>query len=237
MKHKTRVVTETGKTENVPSIGKHTPLKNSSSPLVSQIVGNRKPFIRQAGLTLIELMVTLAIAVILLSLAVPNFSNLVNNSRVVTAANNLTADINLARSEAIKRARSVVMCRSGNPEATAPVCCETNGTGCSNESWTSGWLIYAYGTSETTQRSFSSVLGDALIKRRGPAPEGVQIKTNSTANNWLIYGSNGTILEAGTGIFGVCNQAGSDYDRRLVSVSLTGRAHIDDGDTIPCDPT
>lgn len=60
-----------------------------------------------SGFTLIELMVTLALAVILLTLAIPNLRTMIQNNRLVTAANSLVGDINLARSEAIKRGESV----------------------------------------------------------------------------------------------------------------------------------
>lgn len=54
------------------------------------------------GFTLVELMITLTIMVLVLTLAVPSFQRLFENNRTTTQANELIASINLARSEAIR---------------------------------------------------------------------------------------------------------------------------------------
>ena len=64
-------------------------------PLVSMNANN--------GFTLIELMVTVAVLAIVLSLGVPSYRALIINNRLTAQANALVASINLARSEAIKR--------------------------------------------------------------------------------------------------------------------------------------
>lgn len=58
---------------------------------------------RQKGVTIFELMVTLIVAAILLSIAVPSFSNLYDKNRVKGAAEELSAQLQFARSEAIAR--------------------------------------------------------------------------------------------------------------------------------------
>lgn len=62
---------------------------------------------RRGGFTLIELLITLVIAGILVSIAIPNFSGLIQNNRLIAQTNSLVADLNLARSEAVKRAARV----------------------------------------------------------------------------------------------------------------------------------
>jgi len=59
--------------------------------------------LRQRGVTLLELMVTLAIVALLLTLAVPNLQEFIKNNRVTSQHNELVALINVARNEAIRR--------------------------------------------------------------------------------------------------------------------------------------
>ena len=69
---------------------------------------------KQAGFTLIELMFTIVVLAVLLGIGVPNFRDFVRNSRLTSAANDLLTDVNLARSEAVKRRVPVTLCKSAN---------------------------------------------------------------------------------------------------------------------------
>jgi type IV fimbrial biogenesis protein FimT len=83
------------------------------------------------GFTLIELIVTMAVLAIVLSIAAPSFNNMITNNRSTSMASELTGAVNFARSEAIKRAKRVSICPS------------SNGTSCLTSSdWAKGWLIF-----------------------------------------------------------------------------------------------
>lgn len=66
------------------------------------------------GFTLLELMVTVAVLAIVISVAVPSFVNLVNNNRLTAQSNEILAALLLARTEAIKRNESMVFCHSND---------------------------------------------------------------------------------------------------------------------------
>ena len=61
------------------------------------------------GFTLIELMVTLTVMAIALSLAAPSFANLLASNRISTQTNELVGALNLARSEAVRRGQPVTL--------------------------------------------------------------------------------------------------------------------------------
>lgn len=63
--------------------------------------------IRTKGFTLLELMVTIAIVAILLAIGVPSFQSFIMNNRLTAQANDFVSALNLARSEAIKRASAI----------------------------------------------------------------------------------------------------------------------------------
>lgn len=81
-----------------------------------------KPLAVRCGFTLVELLVTLAIAIILIGLAVPSFINFLQQIRLSTIVNELHNAINLTRTEAIKR--------NGKVDLIAV-----------NGKWENGWVI------------------------------------------------------------------------------------------------
>lgn len=105
---------------------------------------------KQTGLTLIELIVTLAVVSVLLVLGIPQFKSTTANSRLTTAANTLTGDLAFARTEAIKRATAVTV--------TAP----TN-------DWSDGWntFINISGAPNIELRFSPALVADTAINTSG----------------------------------------------------------------------
>lgn len=85
--------------------------------------------IHSLGFSLVELMITVAIAAIVLAAGVPAMGGLIQNNRLVTQTNDLVTSLNLARSEAVKRAAGMAVCAG----ATA--------TGCAG-GWDGGWIVF-----------------------------------------------------------------------------------------------
>jgi len=71
------------------------------------------------GLTLLELLITLTIVGILLAVAIPSFSTLIKDSKLITTINKVNSLAALARSEAIKRNNLITLCRSSNGSTCA----------------------------------------------------------------------------------------------------------------------
>ena len=91
--------------------------------------------IRKSGFSLVELLVTISVAVTLLSLAAPSFLAFINKNRLATASDELFVSLNYARSEAIKRRTTMTLCA----KSTTGILCDTSGTA---EDYAQGWLVF-----------------------------------------------------------------------------------------------
>lgn len=67
---------------------------------------------RQAGFTVVELLVAIAIVGILAAMAAPSFIGVVNTNRLASNANELLSVIQYARSEAVRSNSRVIFCGS-----------------------------------------------------------------------------------------------------------------------------
>jgi type IV fimbrial biogenesis protein FimT len=86
---------------------------------------------KEKGFTVVELMIVVVIASILATLAVPSFTEFMNNTRQSSMRAQLQADLNRARSEAIKRNARILVCKAN-----------VAGSGCDNSTnWNDGWLV------------------------------------------------------------------------------------------------
>lgn len=69
-------------------------------------------FKKQNAFTLIELMVTLAVLGIAIAIGIPSFNTQILNNRSAALGEDFASAVNLARSEAVKRAARVSLCAS-----------------------------------------------------------------------------------------------------------------------------
>jgi type IV fimbrial biogenesis protein FimT len=162
------------------------------------------------GFTLIELMITVSVAVILIALGVPAFNSFVMNDRDITQINSLVASFNYARSEAIKQHLS-----SG-----VQVCPSTNGSTCSLTSkWACGWIVW--NTDPSLNTNANPALNSQAILQSVPAFSGSNTVTATLAGAaGTTFQYNGTVTSPVA--ITICDSRGATYARD-VEVNATGR--------------
>ena len=192
----------------VPFIGLLLPFVGHFDSRVRPFIVKNQPFIpnRASGFTLIELIITVVIASILISLAAPSFSGFIKNSRLTSQANELMADLTFARSEAVKRGANITVCKS------------TGGTTCNPAAnWSDGWIVVNTASGQVF-RAHEALTGQNTMVGTANAAPGL--------TDQIVYTRTGISELQGLEEFRICDYNRGPAQGRLIEVAITGRARI-----------
>jgi len=162
---------------------------------------------KSAGFTSLELLITMAIAAVLLIIGVPTFQDFGSRQRMSASVRTLYDHLALARNQAIRFNTEIVLC-PGNLDS-----------GCNGTSdWSSGWIVFSDLNGDRQHQPLESVhrVEDAL--------EQISVHSSSGRSSLRFYpngsapGSNGSIT--------FCDRRGPGHARKLV-ISNTGRIRRD----------
>jgi type IV fimbrial biogenesis protein FimT len=163
------------------------------------------------------MMITIAVAAILLGLGVPSFIEMTVRNRLTTYSNDFVASVNYARSEAIRRGKPVSICKS------------SSGTGCGG-TWSDGWIVFV-NTNNDNARALDGT--EPLLRVHEALAGGYTLDPNSPFDNYVTYRADGSANQLG-GTFAVCHDGNTVGARAIVLTSLRPRVGKDtDGDGIP----
>jgi len=167
----------------------------------------------QPGFTMVEILITLIIAGVLLSLALPSFQSLIGDNQIVSTTNEFVSSVHVARSEAIKRDARVGMCPSSDPLAANPVCSTT-------AAWTSGWIVFV----DDDEDGLRDSPGEELLQRMDQRSGGFVITPPTVFQNRVYFESDGTSIDAaGIPVSGQVTISYGADEQRNVNISATGR--------------
>jgi len=176
----------------------------------------------QAGLSMPELLVTLAVAGVLTGIAVPPMNGMLQAQRVASLTNNFVASLHLARNEAIKRNARAVVCKSAGGTA-----CTVSG------GWEQGWIVF-----HDANNNAALDAGERVVRQQGGVAGSVRLTGNQPVANYVSYSASGSAkmvsgaFQAGT--FTLCPEARSGAPIRKIILSGTGAPRIHPGAASDC---
>jgi type IV fimbrial biogenesis protein FimT len=165
------------------------------------------------GFTLIELMITIAVAAILLAIAIPSYRTMILNNRQDSVVDAVMTALNYARNTALSTDQPDTVCPNG-------------GGGACGAAWSAGWLV------NTAPPAPVVVLTTTALNAGGPT---VNAKGGSVL---MTFSSRGLVTGADT--FKVCDTRGPTFGRAVtvnpigyVQASQT-RGFYPDGTAMVC---
>jgi type IV fimbrial biogenesis protein FimT len=171
------------------------------------------------GFTLIELMVTLVIMALVITIGVPGLTDFIASQRVRTTASDLVADMSLARAEAIKESRQAIMERLAGATST----------------WKDGWRICVdlngNGTCEAAE----------VRKATTPVPGRTAVcATTADLDDRIVFRPDGRVLRTlapgandGIRVSDDNGDTATGNDRiRLIFLGISGRARMEIQDSV-----
>lgn len=171
----------------------------------------------QKGFTLLELLSALAVAVILVTVAVPGMQAVTTSSRQASSVNELVSAFHVTRSTAVTQ----------NTQAT--LCASDDGETCGADGWQDGYIVFR--DIDSDQKVDAD---DSIISRSGPI-NGITVRPAGIGLA-VTYRSNGRInLPGANGVIGaliVCDAHNSSHARGF-AVDISGRPRVLPNENMP----
>ena len=171
----------------------------------------------QLGLTLPELVITLAVMSILTAGGTSSLQHFIQENRMAGEVNQFVTALHLARSEAVKHGRRVVLCPS------------SDGHNCGDSrEWVNGWLLFASDDREHD-------VNERLLQTGSPLSSGIRM-SSSNHRKRIVYQPDGT--SPGTNSSFTFCDGRKRVKPRIICLSNTGRPRLTwtrcDGKPIQC---
>lgn len=172
------------------------------------------------GVTLFELLFTVAISLITLGVGIPVIGSIIDSNHVAGQVNALRGALALTRSEAIRRNQQVIICKSIDSVNCAK-----------RETWSKGWIVFEDGNHNRRRDP-----NEHLLLVHGKLSNGHTLNFRAFgSHNYIVYRPSGITRTNGT--FTLCAPNSPERSKALILMK-TGRVRLSstqpDGSPLKC---
>ncbi|MBX2847776.1 MAG: GspH/FimT family pseudopilin [Acidiferrobacterales bacterium] len=191
-------------------------IKASNSSRERKLRKSQHPY-SSSGYSLLETLFTLAIVAIMVGLATPSFAAMIAKTEIDTSALSVHNALILARSNAISRGRTALVCPLASPTLNS---CENKIK--RNKAWAHGWQVFVDmdGNNDYSEQD--------ILLYKFSASKNVAVVFNQ--NGRLRFFSNGSARSAG---FYICSKNSKSakhvkllYSGRARTIQLVSKKHL-----------
>jgi len=163
------------------------------------------------GFTLLELMAAVAILGITMAFAIPGLTAMMANNRIATAATDLVAAMQLAKTEAVARVNPTTLCKSND------------GANCAGGGdWQQGWIVFSDVNGDATV----NVPVDQLLLVHEALDQRLTFGGTAGVDTFITYRATGTTTINNIEALVVCDERGFIDKSRGILVTITGRGSV-----------
>ena len=174
--------------------------------MTSEATSCSTPKPKRSGFTIIEFVISVAVCTVLILLAGPSISGMLQQRQVKETSADIFHSLTVAQIEAARRHSTVRLCPS------------SDGMSCRNDGdWNKGWMVFADGNGNNKPDRIE------IIESFDPPNNQIQIKANGAFAGEIAFTLAGIVASnnATTGAFTIC-PAKAGADSRVVMLDQDG---------------
>ena len=157
-----------------------------------------------AGYTLLDILIAITTVSLLMGFAGPAMTSLVKNDRLAAQINTLVGHLAHARSTAVTRHQSIILCASDDQAS------------CSSNDWADGWVVFVDANNDS-----DLTIADEILSEYQGLPNNISL--SGSMGSKVIYDRRGFAINT-FGSFALCDDRGAEH-MKSVSIQRTGRVH------------
>jgi type IV fimbrial biogenesis protein FimT len=175
----------------------------------------------QRGFTLIELMVTIALLAIIMSLAVPSFQQTIASTKLTSTSTDLYSSLLQARADAISQGERMTVCKS------------SDGSSCivgTTTTWSVGWITFVDSTRTVNPTVDAGETVTYIVQATDPA---ITVSGDGSLVNYVSFSADGKSKQISggfqSGTIRICSSSSAlsdDRRARDLGINIAGRITI-----------